>query len=127
MENYVKEYNIDFKYRFEDSEGDFTYNLIPADIEKSKQIALIVKKLWLESYDELFDSTRVNKDFMRTHAPKVIQLIGSSAINPSSSTEVLGTAEGGIKVLLYKVNSVDVNDVELLNNYYFGTDRKSVV
>lgn len=121
LENYVKEYNIEFKYHFDDSEGDFSYNLIPAEMGKSEQMAFIVKKLWLESYDELFDPTGRNKDFMRSHAPKIIQLIGSSAINSSSGTEVLGTAEGGIKVLLYKVNSVDPTNIDLLNEYYFGT------
>ena len=69
----------------------------------------------------MFDKTGVNKDFMRTYAPKVILLIGSSAINPSSSTEILGSAEEGIKVVLYKVNSIDPTDVEMLNEYYFET------
>ena len=68
-----------------------SYNHIPAEVEKSKKLAKIIKYLWLESYDEMFDKTGVNKDFMRTYAPKVILLIGSSAINPSSSTEILGS------------------------------------
>lgn len=119
--NYVKEYNIDFKYRMEDIESDMSYNLIPADVEKTQKLAKIVKYLWLESYNEIFDVTGQNKDFMRTYAPKVIHLIGSSAINASSATEVLGTAEGGIKVVLYKVNSIDPTDIDMLNDYYFET------
>ncbi|NDV45593.1 hypothetical protein D0T49_00805 [Paludibacter sp. 221] len=121
LNTYVKEYNIDFKYRLDDGEADLTYNLIPADMEKSKDLAKIIKYLWLEAYDELFDATGVNKDFMRTYAPKVIQLVGSAAINSSSGTEVLGTAEGGIKVILYKVNAIDPTDIEMLNEYYFET------
>ena len=88
---------------------------------KSKKLAKIIKYLWLESYDEIFDKTGKNKDFMRTYAPKVILLVGSSAINASSSTEVLGSAEAGIKVILYKVNAIDPTDVEMLNEYYFET------
>lgn len=121
LQNYVMEYNIDFKYHMEDIEADMSYNLIPAEVEKSEKLAKIVKYLWLESYDEIFDKTGRNKDFMRTHAPKVIQLIGSSAMKPSSGTEVLGTAEGGIKVVLYKVNAIDPADVGMLNEYYFQT------
>ena len=121
LQNYVKEYNIDFKYRMEDIEADMSYNLIPAEVEKSKKLAKIIKYLWLESYDEIFDKTGKNKDFMRTYAPKVILLVGSSAINASSSTEVLGSAEAGIKVILYKVNAIDPTDVEMLNEYYFET------
>lgn len=121
LQNYVMEYNIDFKYRMEDIEADMSYNLIPAEVMKSEKLARIVKYLWLESYDEIFDKTGVNKNFMRTHAPKVIQLIGSSAINASSGTEVLGMAEGGIKVVLYKVNAINPVDVEMLNEYYFET------
>lgn len=57
LQNYVKEYNIDFKYRMEDIEADMSYNLIPAEVEKSKKLAKIIKYLWLESYDEIFDKT----------------------------------------------------------------------
>ena len=121
LQNYVKEYNIDFKYRMEDIEADMSYNLIPAEVEKSKKLAKIIKYLWLESYDEIFDKTGKNKAFMRTYAPKVILLVGSSAINACSSTEVLGSAEAGIKVILYKVNAIDPTDVEMLNEYYFET------
>lgn len=120
LDNYVKEYNIDFKYALDDNESDRSYNLIPADYEKSKKLAKIVKYLWLESYDEIFDKTGKNKDFMRKYAPKMIQLIGSSALN-KDGTEVLGTAEGGIKVVLYKVNSIDPTNVPMLNEYYFKT------
>lgn len=120
FENYVKGYNIDFKYALDDNESDRKYNLIPADYEKAKKLAKIVKYLWLESYDEVFDKTGKNKDFMRKYAPKMIQLIGSSALN-TDGTEVLGTAEGGIKVVLYKVNSIDPTNVGMLNEYYFGT------
>ena len=121
LENYVEQYNIDFKYRLEDNETNMTYNLIPADEDKAEQLAKIIIYLWMEAYNELFDPTGKDKRFMRTHVPKVIQLVGSSAINSTSNTEVLGMAEGGIKVVLYKVNSIDVTNVEMLNDYYFGT------
>ena len=47
LRNYVKEYNIDFKYRLEDIEANMSYNHIPAEVEKSKKLAKIIKYLWL--------------------------------------------------------------------------------
>ena len=41
--NYRKAYNIDFKYRYSDKESDLSYNVIPADFEKSKGLAILVK------------------------------------------------------------------------------------
>lgn len=32
--NYIKSYNIDYKYRMEDIEIDFSKNLAPAELEK---------------------------------------------------------------------------------------------
>ena len=59
--------------------------------------------------------------FMKQYGPRIINLIGSSAVNPDSKTEVLGTADKGLKVTLYKINSLDKTNIELLNLYYFRT------
>ncbi|MDR1584734.1 MAG: putative zinc-binding metallopeptidase [Prevotellaceae bacterium] len=117
-ENYTKEYNIDFKYKFEDIESDIRYNLVPAREENAVALAQIVKHVWIDAYDEMLG----NKHFMRKYVPKIIHLIGSPAYNDDGSI-VLGTAEGGLKVTLYMVNNLDVNsiDMENLNYYYFHT------
>ncbi|KAA6337503.1 hypothetical protein EZS27_014418 [termite gut metagenome] len=114
LNNYVYPYNIDFKYRMEDIESSFQYQLIPADMNQSIKLAKIVKHLWLEAYDEA-----AGIDFTRTYAPKIIHLIGSAAYD-DDGTMVLGTAEGGMKVTLYYVNSLQV-DQNFLNRYYFKT------
>lgn len=116
LDNYVNAYNIELKYRIDDMEIDQTYNLIPATLENSIKLAKLIKHLWLESYDEV-----AGIDFMRTYVPKVIHLIGSPAINAEQQTEVLGTAEGGIMVTLYKVNELDLDSIQNLNYYYFKT------
>lgn len=117
---YVNPYNIDFKYRFEDKESDHQYNLLPADYDKSIALAKLVKFLWLESYEELMNDEGM---FIKTYCPKIITLIGSKAYNPDSHSVVLGTAEGGLKVVLYNVNELDTDnpDVEVLNEWYFKT------
>ncbi|MDE5895337.1 MAG: hypothetical protein K2H00_04825, partial [Muribaculum intestinale] len=42
-------------------------------------------------------------------------------VNPSSCTEILGLAEGGLKVSLFVVNNLDPENAELLNAKYFKT------
>lgn len=118
LENYVKTYNIDFKYRYDDKESNNTYNLIPADYNKAVALAKLTKHLYLESYEELMGSG----DFIKTYCPKQMQLIGSPAYN-SSGSMVLGTAEGGLKITLYNVNMINVDniDIEQLNYWYFHT------
>ncbi|MFT3738582.1 MAG: putative zinc-binding metallopeptidase [Breznakibacter sp.] len=114
LKNYTYPYNIDFKYRFEDIESDLDYDLVPAEVSKSVKLAKLVKYCWLEAYDEV-----AGIDFTRTYVPKIIHLIGSAAYK-SNGTMVLGTAEGGLKITLYYVNSLSVN-ADFLNAYYFKT------
>lgn len=120
LTEYVNPYNIAFKYRLEDKETDHQYNLLPADYDKSVALAKLVKFLWLGSYEELMND---DGEFIKTYCPKVITLIGSKAYNPDSHSVVLGTAEGGLKVVLYNVNELDAEnpDVEVLNEWYFKT------
>ncbi|HIZ00819.1 MAG TPA: putative zinc-binding metallopeptidase [Candidatus Bacteroides merdipullorum] len=117
LNNYTMPYNIEFKYRFEDMETDDTYNLVAADYDRSIALAKFTKYLWLESYEEL-----LGPDFIRTYCPRLLFLVGSPAYNTDGSV-VLGTAEGGLKITLYNVNSISLTsiDVEQLNYWYFKT------
>lgn len=113
-ENYRLSYNIQFRYKYEDLESDMDYNLIPAEYEKSVQMARLVKFLWLDAYTEV-----AGVSFMRTYAPRIIFMVGSPAWK--TETKVLGTAEGGLKVTLYDINNFDPRDIESLNESYFKT------
>ncbi|MDR0691912.1 MAG: putative zinc-binding metallopeptidase [Prevotellaceae bacterium] len=115
--NYTYPYNIDFKYKLDDIESNLTYQLAPAKAENSVAMAKLIKYLWLEVYDQVGGIT-----FTRTYVPRIILLVGSSGINPNG-TELLGTAEGGLKITLYKVNELDIKalNINLLNEYYFKT------
>ena len=117
QKNYVEPYNIDFKYRFEYKESDVSKNLAPADYDKAIALAKLTKYLWIESYEEL-----MGRDFIRTYAPKVLNLIGSVAYD-SNGGVVLGTAEGGMKIVLYNVNSLNPAklDMDFLNYWFFNT------
>ena len=92
-----------------------SYWLVPAEYDKSIQMAKLVKHLCLEPYDEITGS----KEFIKANYPKMIHLVGSAAYN-NNNTFVLGTAEGGLKITLYMINSLTL-DPEDLNYYYFKT------
>ena len=118
QKNYTSPYNIDFKYKMEDIESDYQYTLTPADSAKSAKLAIIIKYLWLDSYTEV-----LGPDFVKHNVPRVIHLIGSPAYN-SNGTVVLGTAEGGLKVTLYQVNSLTdamLESYASMTEYYFHT------
>lgn len=117
LENYVAQYNIDLKYRFSDIESDLNYNVTPADYNKSIALAQLVKYLWLDVYEEL-----TYPEFLPTYCPKVMHFVGSGEYESNGSV-VLGTAEGGMKITLFNVNSLDVEnpDIDVLNQWYFKT------
>ncbi len=115
--NYTVPYNIEFKYKFDDKESNTKYNLAPARLDKSVALAILVKHLWIDVYEEL-----LGKEFLSKYSPRLFHLIGSPAYNSQGSI-ILGTAEGGLKVTLFNVNMLDVEnpDIDMLNYWYFKT------
>ncbi len=116
IENYTDIYNVEFRYKMQHIGTDMDYNLVPARYDKAVDLALLTKFLWFDVYGDL-----VGPDFLKQYGPKIIHLIGSTAINPANGTEILGLAEGGLKVSLFKVNELDVTNPDLLNEHYFKT------
>lgn len=114
---FVDTYNIQFKYRYEAIEADYNYYTVPADYDNSIILAHLVKYLCLEAYDAVGGI-----EFTRANFPKMIFCIGDYEYK-NNGTIVLGTAEGGRKILLTGVNYLDgyVNDISMLNKYYFKT------
>ena len=115
-QNFLTPYNLEFCYKMEDVETDMNYNLVPATYQNAMDLALLTKYLWFDAYDEL-----AGPEFLKANAPRKIHLIGSPAYNPETGTMILGLAEGGIKVSLFRVNSMSVTDFNQLNEYYFKT------
>ena len=122
--NYREAYNIELKYRYIDNESDRYYNVIPAEYEKAKALAILVKHMWLDTYSEV-----MGKDFLRTYAPRIIQLTGSYKYQQNESGEsggvVMGTAEGGIKVMLYGINSMDIDNPYINIDDPYSSDKWS--
>lgn len=116
MSNYIYPYNIQVKYRLDDTETDVKYDLVPADYDRAVALMKIVKHVWMEAYDEVWGIENT-----RTYVPKLIQLIGNVAYTQSGM--ILGQAEGGLKVTLFRVNEINMNSLDpaQLNEYYFKT------
>ncbi len=118
LKNYTHPYNIDFQYKLKDGETDLTYNLVPADSAKTAKLAMITKFLWFDAYTEV-----VGPDFLKESAPRIIVAVGSSAYT-RQRTEVVGSAEGGYKVTLNKINALTdelLHDYSAMTEYYFHT------
>jgi len=115
-DNYLDKYNLTFLYKMPDVSTNMNYNLVPATYENSIDLAVLCKYLWFDVYDKV-----AGEDFLKSYGPRIILLIGSPAYNPTSGTEIVGLAEGGIKVSLFKVNAMRINDFNMMNEYYFKT------
>jgi len=98
-DNYVKPYNISLEYRLVDSDVPLAYNLTPVRFDIAVSLAQAMLFLCIEPYDIVTGS----KEFNRYAFPKFLNFVGSAAHNNTSS-EILGTAEDGIKVILYRLN-----------------------
>ena len=114
--NFLEPYNLKFLYKMQDIGSDMQKNLVPCEYEKSIDIAVLSKYLWYDVYDKC-----AGKTFLKLYSPRIIHVIGSPALNPSSGTETLGQAEGGLKITLYNANNLSPNDIETLNEKFFKT------
>lgn len=116
-QEYLDVYNLEFRYKMQDVGTDMNYNLVPAEYDKAQDLAVLVKYLWFDAYKEVAGG----EVFLQAYGPRIIHIIGSPAYNPQTGSMVLGLAEGGIKVSLFRVNSLDLTDFSQLNEYYFKT------
>ena len=115
--NYVNPYNILVKYRYEMNESDFSYYTVPANLDCSIQMAHLVKYLCIDSYDEVGGVRFTQKYF-----PKAFFYIGEWEYK-NNGTYILGTAEGGKKILLSGLNYLPryLSSAANLNHYYIKT------
>ena len=114
--NFLEPYNLKFLYKMQDIGSDMQKNLVPCEYEKSIEIAVLSKYLWYDVYDKC-----AGKTFLKLYSPRIINVIGSPALNPSSGTETLGQAEGGLKITLYNANNLSPTDIEMMNEKFFKT------
>lgn len=115
-EHFTVPYNVEFIYKLDDAAMDPNYNVVPVSIGKADTLAHLALYLWYDVYDQVVDSS-----FLRTYGPKMLQVVGSAMINADQGTEKLGYAEGGIKITILKVNKMETDNIDQLNEYVFKT------
>ena len=124
-DNFLKPYNVDVKYRFDMSSSELGFQLAPADYNRSQLLARLIKYLFYDVYTKY-----AGDDFMKKYGPRIFHFIGSSGYSPTTGTEILGRASGGVKITLFNVNEMKPysngvtysgEDVNVLNERYFHT------
>lgn len=115
-QNFLTPYNVEVQYKLKDISTNMTYNLVPATLSQSEDLAVLAKYLWFDVYAKV-----VSPEFLKQYCPRILAFVGSAAINPQSHNETVGLAEGGVKISLFKVNSLDASNVAALNNQYLQT------
>lgn len=114
--NFQEPYNMRFLYKMEDIGSDMQKNLVPCSYQQSENLAVLCKYLWYDVYKKI-----ASEAFLKEYSPRIIHVIGSPSYNPSSGTETLGTAEGGLKITLYNANSISPSNLDYMNEYFFKT------
>ena len=107
--NYLKPYNMDVKYKWDQYELDHNRMLVPIEEDRVIPIMNVIKRTWIDPYEALAGST-----FIKNYSPKKFVLVGSAKYNPSNGTITLGEAEGGRKIVLYRLNWFTQSDVPLV-------------
>ena len=124
-DNFLMPYNVEVQYKFNFTASDKNFQLTPAEYSRSQLLAHFIRYLFYDVY-----TSYAGEDFMKQYGPRMFHFIGSTGYSPTTGTEVLGTAAGGVKITLYNVNEIkpwseDVNytaeDVEVLNERIFHT------
>lgn len=124
-DNFVVPYNLDIQYRFNMPASKLEYQLSPADYMKSQLLTYFIKYLFYDVYTKY-----AGDEFMKKYGPRIIHFIGSPAYSPTTGTEELGYASGGVKITLLKVNELKMwtptdqytpADIDHLNEYQFHT------
>lgn len=107
-DNLTQPYNIDVKYRWDQSELDLNKMVVPVKEEVVVPVLRAVKKAFIDPYESEAGTT-----FVAKLTPKRYVLVGSPSYN-TNGTITLGTAEGGRKIVLYRLNWYASGDATLL-------------
>ena len=114
--NFLEPYNLRYIYKMEDIGSDLQKNLVPASYDQSVKLAVLSKYLWYDVYAKC-----AGEEFLKEYSPRIIHVIGSPSYNPTSGTETLGEAEGGLKITLYNTNNLNEENIDSLNEKFFKT------
>ncbi|WP_321515783.1 substrate import-associated zinc metallohydrolase lipoprotein [Marinifilum fragile] len=104
--NLTVPYNVEVKYKWDDTEIENKFHVTPPTIEKAQEFLEAYLNIWIKSYEEEATAGG-NPDFLKQYMPKLLVLVGSKQFNKDGSY-TLGLAEGGRKVTIFDVNNFGV-------------------
>ncbi|MBP3942345.1 hypothetical protein J5U18_01985 [Sphingobacteriaceae bacterium WQ 2009] len=104
--NITDPYNIEVVYRFERNLTDVSKDISPVALDKVQPTMEMVLELFLKPYEKIAGPT-----FIKKFTPKQFVLYGSTSYNTNGSV-TLGTADGGRRVVLYDLNTLDNSNGE---------------
>ena len=116
--HYRKPYNIRYIYKLEDSGTQQQYNFVPAELQYSKNMAVLLKYIFLDTFKENIYYENFDEDFLKKHAPRQILLHGNLARNRANSALIRGSTEAGVKISLFDLNTLNVNNNSDLKERY---------
>ncbi|RZT96433.1 substrate import-associated zinc metallohydrolase lipoprotein [Ancylomarina subtilis] len=111
-ETFTVPYNMEIKWKWDDSEVDNNFHVTPPRKEKAEQFMKALYKIWIKPYEEVG-----GEEFIKTYVPKLIYLVGTPQYN-DDGTMTLGLAEGGRKVSVFDVDSFDNLDLERMSKSF---------
>ncbi len=108
-DNITKPYNMEVKYRWDQSELDLNRTLVPVEEDKVIPVMETILTTWISVYEEVGGA-----DFIKSLSPKKFVLVGSPEYN--NSTITLGEAEGGRKITIYRINWFEQSDIDIIQS-----------
>lgn len=102
--NYLKPYNINAQYKWNQNTVDNNRFLFPPMVSKVQPALNVVKQIWLDSY-----TTVGGLDFVKKVCPREIVLVGGVNSN-SNGTRTLGIADSGQRITLFEVDYLNTKN-----------------
>ena len=107
--HYVEPYNINFEYRMPDRETHYSYWVSPPPVDKSIQMAKLIKYVILDGMAELMADEEDPLLLAKSYFPRTLFLVGSYEIDGTGKV-VLASAENGLQINLLGVNFFNSED-----------------
>ena len=110
-------FNIAMKYKWDQYEfSDVTATLVPAKEEQIIPISQAIRRSWINPF-----VAQAGLVFFNKYSPKIFVLSGSAQFQYES--KILGSAEGGRKIVLMEVNELRLRG---MTNYVASRDSNNV-
>ncbi|MCP4458397.1 MAG: hypothetical protein GY816_10305 [Cytophagales bacterium] len=106
-ENFVEEYGMAIRYRFNDKYLNPGQSVAPVRVENVMPMLDFIEDFWIGPYMDVTNG----EQFFRDHVPAEIVFLGG-IIYDANGNLILGTADAGAQITFVDVNSIDLTNEE---------------